>query len=289
MRDKVFDRKKISLIAALFVVLMVIGSFFDYQISSAVYNEKNAYGIFFAAFGEVPAMLLLGVAGTLLIKIASKKHMISFILSWVFGILLNGLAFMAIMVLPGLYMNIPKVVGFLIALVLVIGADVLILKMCRDTDRAILKKVVLLFVLTPILEMVIINIIKVPWARPRMRMISVEPEAAFQSWWIVGSGMKEKLMALGVAAEEFKSFPSGHTGNAACTLLLSVFPVFCGKLRGKENLLFGIGVVFTLMVAFSRIIMGAHFVTDVSVGMMVTFIVIIVLYKLIFRSVKKEI
>ena len=48
--------------------------------------------------------------------------------------------------------------------------------------------------------------------------------------------MKNYLMALGVAAEEFKSFPSGHTGNAACAILLVILPLVCQKLKGKENI-----------------------------------------------------
>ena len=77
------------------------------------------------------------------------------------------------------------------------------------------------------------------------------------------------------------SFPSGHTGNAACALLLGVLPVICQKLKGKENLLFFIGVIFTLIVAFSRIIVGAHFLTDVTIGMSVTFLIeVIFVYKL---------
>ena len=39
-----------------------------------------------------------------------------------------------------------------------------------------------------------------------MRMIVQQPFASFQPWWIIGSDMKNHLMALGVAAEEFKSF-----------------------------------------------------------------------------------
>lgn len=283
---KVFDNKKVKLIGILFVVLMVIGSFFDYQISSLIYNEKNAFGNFFAAFGEVPAMLCMAIAGALMIKIAQKEHIFTYILSWIFGILLNVLAFMAVFFLPSLYIDLPAIVRLLLAALLVIGGDILVVKMSEGTDRAILKKVILLFAVTPLLEMIIINIIKVPWGRPRMRMIAIESAAVFQPWWVVGSDVKENLMALGVAAEEFKSFPSGHTGNAACMLLLSVFPVFCSKLRGKENLLFGISVAFTFMVALSRIIMGAHFLTDTTVGFMVTSLVLIGLYKLIFRKVK---
>ena len=117
-----------------------------------------------------------------------------------------------------------------------------------------------------------------------MRMIVQQPFASFQPWWIIGSDMKNHLMALGVAAEEFKSFPSGHTGNAACAILLVILPLVCQKLKGKENILFFIGIIFTLIVAFSRIIMGAHFLTDVTIGMSVTLIIEMLLIHILWKK-----
>lgn len=45
-----------------------------------------------------------------------------------------------------------------------------------------------------------------------------------------------------------------------------------------------IGVAFTIVVAFSRIIMGAHFLTDVTVGMSVTVLVISILMNILYKK-----
>ncbi|MEG0367511.1 MAG: phosphatase PAP2 family protein, partial [Coprobacillus sp.] len=105
-------------------------------------------------------------------------------------------------------------------------------------------------------------------------------------WWVIGSTMKDHLLSLGVAAEEFKSFPSGHSGNAACAMLLCVLPLLSAKLKGKENILFFIGLTFTIVVAISRIIMGAHFLTDVTVGIGLTLLIEAVLINIIFKHNK---
>lgn len=286
MKIKIFDRNKTGIIVIIFAVMLLTGSIFDYQISTAVFNEQNPYAVFFAAFGEIPAFLCMSTAGILLIKNARKEHKVSFGFSWLFGVMLNLLAFASASFLPGRYMNMSQTVGILFGLVVVGGMDVFVWKMSDGTDRETIKKVITLFILVPVIEILLINFIKIPWGRPRMRMIAVEPEASFQPWWIMGSDMKEKLMAIGVAGEEFKSFPSGHTGNAACAMLLSVYPVFCRKLCGKENLFFGIGLVFTLLVGFSRVVAGAHFLTDVSVGLLITSLTITVLYRVIFMRSK---
>ena len=278
---KVFEKKNCLFVGILLLVFMIVGSFFDFQISTALFDPDSLFGMLFASYGQLPAMLCISTAGTLLIKIADHRKKVLLILSYLFGILLNAFAILGITMDPMLYIpHMSIVLSLIIAVILVGVVNFIMLKLTQDANRQQIKKVIILFIGVMFLEMIIINIIKIPWARPRMRMITAQNQV-FQPWWVIGSDMKDHLMALGIAAEEFKSFPSGHTGNAACALLLGVLPVICQKLKGKENLLFFIGVIFTLTVAFSRIIVGAHFLTDVTIGMSVTFLIeVIFVYKL---------
>lgn len=184
---------------------------------------------------------------------------------------------------PMLY--IPKmsiVLSAVIALVIVLGVNVLMWNLTEGSQTEDIRKMIRLLLLAMLMQIMIINIVKIPWGRPRMRMISKEPLASFQPWWVIGGEMKDALITLGVAAEEFKSFPSGHTGNATCALLLGALPLVCPKLKGKETLMFSLGVVFTLLVAVSRIMMGAHFLTDVTVGFVIAFSIQLVLIRFIF-------
>lgn len=281
----VWNKKKISLIAAMLLIFMIIGSFYDYQISLALFNIESPFGIFFASFGQLPAMLCLAAGGTLLFRMMDTNKKISSFFCVFFGIVLNLLAVLGITMDPMLYIeNMNPAVSALIAVVITAIADMLLLKLTKDSSKEQIKKFIQLALLTMFLQMLIINLIKIPWGRPRMRMISVTKQASFQPWWVIGSDMKTKLTAIGVASEEFKSFPSGHTGCASCAMLLAALPLLSDKLKGKENLLLGIGVLFTLIVAVSRIIMGAHFLTDVTVGMSVTFAVICILMRVIYRE-----
>lgn len=288
MSNSVFQKKTIIAVLLMLAGCMVIGSFFDYQISSAIFNPNSFFGIFFASYGQLPAMLCFSIGGCLLIKIANKKHLVSFVLSYVFGILLTAFAILGIAMDPMLYIpNMSLPISVVIALVLVVVCDYLVLKYSKEAKREDVKKVIIAFIGIMFVEIMLINIIKIPWGRPRMRMISVTPEASFQPWWVIGSEMKDKLVALGVAAEEFKSFPSGHTGNAACAMLLGILPIICTSLKGKEKTLFISGFVFTLVVAFSRLVMGAHFLTDVTVGMTITFIVEVIFVYFLFGKKHK--
>lgn len=280
---KIFEKKNCLLIGGLLCILMVIGSFFDFQISMQLFNIDSLFGMLLASYGQLPAMLCVSVAGMLLIKISKGQKKIVVILSYLFGILFNIFAMMGITMDPMLYIpHMSIVLSVMIAVIIVGVIDFIMWKLTQNANREQVKKVIILFLGVMFLEIIIINVIKIPWGRPRMRMITAQNQV-FQPWWVIGSSMKDQLMSLGIAAEEFKSFPSGHSANAACAMMLGVLPIICQRLKGKENLLSFIGIMLTLTVAFSRIIMGAHFLTDVTVGMSVTFLIEVIFVHLLWK------
>ena len=279
-KKNVFEKEIIIPAFGLLALMFMIGSIFDYQISDAVLHPNNWYGIFLAGYGQAPSSICAAVAGCLLICIrpGNKKD----IFFWIFGTVLTLIAAIMLAVEPVKYMKgLSMIVSIVISLILVLITDILTIKMTKNADREDLKKFIILLVGTVILQLVIVNVIKVLWGRPRMRMIVKTEEAAFQSWWVIGSGMKEKLMALGVAAGEFKSFPSGHTANSACAILLGALPLVNEKLVKRGKQLFLIGFLFAWMVAVSRIIVGAHFLTDVTAGLSITLLNMIILEKVL--------
>ena len=288
---ELFTRKTfiINIGISLFILLL-IGSCFDEQISTILYHPQNSIGVLLASYGQLPAMLCCASGGILMITIADMKKKARAMECWIGGVLLNLFAVIGITMDPMLYIEGMSVwLSLVIALLLVAATDILILKLSKGADRKQIKYFIIIVVGTMFLEMILINLIKIPWGRPRMRMIAVQPEAAFQPWWVIGSEMKDTLMTMGVAAEEFKSFPSGHSGNAACALLLSILPLICSRLKGKETMLMASGILITLMVAGSRIVMGAHFLSDITVGMGITFLVEAVLIHQIDKHMQKQI
>lgn len=288
---ELFTKKKFIIgVGSVLGIMMIIGTFFDDQISSMLFHPESKMGIFLASYGQLFAMLCCSCGGILLIRIADRKKKRSCISCYVTGAFLQLFAILGITMDPLLYIDgMSWMLSMIIALVLVIGSDILILKLSQGADRNQIKQFIIIILTTMFLEIILINLIKIPWGRPRMRMIAEQSEAFFQPWWVIGSEMKEQLMALGVASEEFKSFPSGHCGNAACALLLSLLPLICTKLKGKESLLMTIGILFTLVVAVSRIVMGAHFLTDVTVGMSITFFIEVIIIHFAIHRQKKQI
>lgn len=275
----VYNKKNLGIIALIILAFMLIGSFFDYQISLSLYNETNLFGLILAAYGQLPTSLGMLIAATILIYITKRELKLTTILAYVGGILLIAIAlFMGIFEPMSYFGKNPFIIIF--TFVLMVGLDWFVFGLVKHAPQYELKQFVKYLIFAIFIQVLVINLIKVPWGRPRMRMIAVNPEASFQPWWVIGSSMKDTLMALGVAAEEFKSFPSGHTASASCILFIAVLPMLSAQLKGKENLLFWLAIGFSLLVGFSRIIMGAHFLTDITVGFTIGLIVNAIAYKI---------
>lgn len=286
---KIFEKKSLLIVCVCLICFMIIGSFFDYQISSTLFNSKSLFGLSLAGYGQLPAMLCMSISGALLIVFVKSLSLVKKAVGYFFGALLSVFAVMMVTLDPIINIKgMPVLLSLVIAVIIIAAVDVLALQLTRHTQRQDIKKVIILLIATMFLNMLIINIVKIPWGRPRMRMIAVTPDAMFQPWWIIGSQAKEHFMALGVVAEEFKSFPSGHSGNAACAMLIGVLPLLNSYFKGKENLLFFSGFAFALLVALSRIIMGAHFLTDITVGITVTFVVEVVMVWILWKRGEKQ-
>ena len=187
-----------------------------------------------------------------------------------FGLVLGGI-FLAVHEATD---NVPAMPSWVPLLVTVFFAAICSVALLLVTNGAP-GKTVIRFVLTLIFvcvgTMLLINIIKVPWGRATMRLIASTGNASyFTPWWKAGSALKNQLVAEGVSSDEFRSFPSGHTACAACAMLVALLPTVSKLFKGKEKRLGLLGCLWTAVVAFSRLRMGAHFLTDVTMAWLVT-------------------
>ena len=61
-------KKDAAAIAVILALCLGVGSFFDYQVSSALFNIGSVYGRFIEATGELPFELTASVAGVMLVR-----------------------------------------------------------------------------------------------------------------------------------------------------------------------------------------------------------------------------
>ena len=56
-------------------------------------------------------------------------------------------------------------------------------------------------------------------------------------------------------------------------MVLPYLSLFFNKLKGKETIMFYIGFGWTLVMMFSRMLVGAHFLTDTCMGALIVVVV----------------
>lgn len=283
-KEPLLTRKEAGWLLAFLAVLLIIGSVFDYRISQALYNEQNPFAIFFAAYGEYPAVLGFAAAGVLLAVGRNRQRKILGIFQLAGGVLLTVYGGLMACVMPTLYLSWPAPVVAVLGVICTAAVVVCMVRLSKNAQREEIIRVAAALFFTILAEMVLINLIKIPWGRARMRLVAQDSRAFFMPWWQPGTQLRDTLVAAGVAAEEFKSFPSGHAGNAVTLILLGLLPRLDSRLAGKRRLLAGIGFGWACVVAFTRIIMGAHYLTDTVVGLAAGLGCILLITRLVFRK-----
>lgn len=285
---ELISKRNIYLLTGVLVGLLLIGSFFDYAISQSLYNPNNAFGIFFAAYGEAPSYLAWAASGTLLLRTSGPRTGLSTALQVAGGLLILVSAAEAVY-LPTRYLTeVSPIVIALVGVALIALVSTLTWQASREADIAVVRKLALVLFLVVFLELVVVNLIKIVWERPRMRLMEEYPAIDFSPWWSIGSTHKETLVLSGVSSDEFKSFPSSHTANAATAMLFTAFATLKDSLRRHATLILWVGAAWGGIVALSRIIMGAHFLSDVTVGFTVTFVIMLAVYQVMFRSPEEK-
>lgn len=281
-------KKNLLLCIYTLLIMMILGSLFDYQISKTLYNPSSIIGLICAGYGQLPSMLCLSISGYLLTQIMETNSSLKRVVCYLLCFLLTVSSVIIIALDSIAYIEMPFIQAFLIALVIVVLVDIFMSRMILDISKQDLKKFMILLLGTVALSVVSINILKIVWERPRMRLIEAHPVIDFQPWWIVGGNTKEILVNLGVNIDEFKSFPSGHAGSAACLLVLNILPFISLKLKKREKVIFVLTSISVLVVGFSRVIYGAHFLSDIAVGMAMTLLIEYVLSRVLWKERYEE-
>ena len=269
------------------LIILIVSGFIDLPLSLAVYNPSSWFGNFFAAYGALPLLLCVYFISLVLldnvrqVNITTKK-----LVNLFFGILV---------LLGGLYMNwfygvyyldiTPLVSSVVTAVFFVVVVFMSYHYIFLNGDVKAIRKVAVILALSVLATIVIVFIIKNIWGRPRMRyIVNKDNIELFRSWWQIKPSTKIGTSIFSDLSEDFQSFPSGHTANAALMLFLPVLSIMNATLKDKEKTFIVIGIVWTVLVAISRIIMGAHFISDVTVSFLITLIIVYIGFSYMYKK-----
>lgn len=247
----------------------LVGTFFDSEISKAVYIKNNWFSTIFVIFGVIFTYILGMFASTVLLLGPERKTKFLTVLQRVLGVL-------AVLCVALIYFSsgaaiaeFPQFVNRKALTLVIVGiiyagtgiATVLLtakFKNKLDQNSLFVAAIMMLAILA--FTTLFAEIIKYLASRPRPDLVfNGQDYRAWYQW--------EPLLAF--KNSDCKSFYSGHAGNSA--FLITGIPLFLSltKLNFKKHTaIIGAfsGLAFSMVVSWSRMLCGDHFLSDVAVG-----------------------
>lgn len=256
------NMKKYIIPASLVIVLTFI-TFFDLDISLALYEKGTLFGAFFKVTGYLPMIIMTAVSFKIL---GFKKWPVLFDL-------LSLTVLIAYMASAAYYINdhsmaLLELTPILYVLIYMLASHIYG-KDQNDAYKA--AKWVLGYV---IVAFAAGNILKIIWGRPRFYGMS-DPLSEFRPWYLIAPLGLDDL---------HKSFPSLHTIEATMIFAL----IFYRKELKINGWAYIAMTGFVLLVGLSRIVEGAHFASDVFFGFLLSFGILMIIHRKYLMSDKRE-
>ncbi len=280
-------------IIGVFMATFIIGSFFDYEISRALFSNKNPGSLTVSVLGNTFGYGMFGFLGGGVAFFAYKYQIKKLykgllfalaLISYAAGVYFAGKEVFGTNGFDGVA---PKFYGFLIMIVVHAAIAFVGFKVTSMSDNPHLWIVYLVLALVMIFVfLACITGVKSIMHRPRYRSV-VNAGLEFYPWYERCANYKELMEIYDLTSEEFKSFPSGHSASAMVIPMFNLFlPYVNKKFTKASKIAFVVSMVWGLAVMFSRVHLGAHYLTDVSFGAMVT-VLFSLIASLFLSNIKK--
>ncbi len=243
------------------ILIWIVAAFLlestDLWISINLYNPNSGWASFLEKFGELPGLIVVIIGAHIYIATLKASSNIKTILFT--GFLLTANALITVYIFGTLsfsitngwkFFNTYQNIFFLSAIFINIILSVLFKKQHSFSKKAILFSRISfkMFFYSYIL---FIQPVKILWGRVRFRDLAAN-YSDFSPWYLPH----------GINGNQ--SFPSGHAAMAF--MLLALFVFFTEKAFYKRFFLKGLIISWAAAVCISRIIVGAHYTSDVLFG-----------------------
>lgn len=241
-------------LVVLYITGMVFATLFDFQITDFLTANHHTWANYCETLGEAPALLFTVFNFSILCAYCRQnKRFIHFAFS-LFGALVSSMyaferTFSYHSQTNALPFSLPVSIAF----------SFLLLFLCLRLSPERIQtyyKIALACIGAALSTLILITSIKLFWGRVRYRQLMADSTLSFTDWYII-NGPGQPMHA---------SFPSGHTANAAVMMMVSLY--FPKQKQWLQPLL----SAYILVMAVSRLCVGAHFLSDILTGCAITLI-----------------
>jgi membrane-associated phospholipid phosphatase len=261
---------KVVILLLILIPLAIFSGIYDLEISKNFVNQNSDWAKFLENYGMIPGLFVI-LNGIYIYYsfIKSKADVWSYIQKVVFFLVSCGLIFYLFDIILGNvvtnHLIIFSIISFFISIIIFI-----VLHKVNQVQSAIEIKYAKVVVGMALFGYVIfIQVVKYFWGRVRFR----ELDAAFSQFtpWYLPQGITGS-----------DSFPSGHA--AMGWMLLALLILLANKKEWVKNLVFVLIFIWAVVVASSRVVIGAHFPSDVLFGSFFIIITFLLFYKYYSKS-----
>ena len=260
-----FSAKLLIGVIVIWILLAIIFGFTDLYISIAVVDQASLLGIFGRDFGEAPGWGLIGISLSILIGSIIKdikKQKLG-------GIIIILIAFIIAIyyLLDGAYLDVLNYSSMMFCVMIFS-----IVTFNKDwSEYKTLAWVVIILAIINVL--VFVQGIKIVWGRVRFRNL-LSDYSNFSPWFV----------PQGITGN--KSFPSGHAAMGFMLLPLLIL-LKDRDIRDPKRIVMTVAIIgWGLFVACSRILIGAHYASDVLFSSAMASVITILLYELVYIKFK---
>lgn len=306
-------KKKSWLSVALFILifggLLLTATFTDLQVSKILtahalepgkYLSNDAFGVAFEAVGSTPVYMILAFAFQIMFWyiLRNCKNKVLSALAGIFTLVASTAAY---------YVGFDDVMkyifehsgdetthdmGYYVGIILFLslaatGFATLAVRNFSDESTKKLFGFAIAVVCVVAVANIFIAAVKSPVGRMRYRAMNCDGGQKiggfdnFTRWYVVNGKnhgySKPELLEIFGTTDACRSFPSGHTNAAGMSYMLIMLSDALGiKDKRKKAAMWIIPLLFTGTVAVSRIVVGAHYFSDVLVGGTTAFVSMII-------------
>ena len=242
----------VVILVSVWILLAVVFGIYDLEISNNIVNQNSGWAHFLENYGMIPGLFVI-LSGIYIYCsfIKLKTNVRSYVQRITLFLVSSGLIFYLFEIL------LDKLVldNFITSLIISFALNLIIfiiLQIRKQVENPIaIKYSQVVLGMALIGYVILIQGVKYFWGRVRFR----ELDAAFSDFtpWYLPQGFTG-----------FDSFPSGHA--AMGWMLLALLILFTSTKRWIKNSVLTLIFVWGILLASSRVVIGAHYASDVLFG-----------------------
>lgn len=282
-RDKIIEKNSILIISGILVGFIILGSFLDVSIAKFLMNDASVFRII-DAYMKLPLTAVISFIGLFIISQRNCQNMLRNIFSLVIGLVIIALGIVLLTYYTYSVVSSNLYICLGISFILNVVSISLLYRLIHDSEAEVQYRFVAVITSVLLVGLIVTYGLHYVWNRPSYVALLEDPNLQFHNWWKIGNSFNQFSIAEGLEYIRCSSFPSVSALSVSLLLLLPLFTRVNRIFRHDEQFLLVLGFALSIIFCLISLVSGMSYVSDVSITMLVMFIVEVIAIKFIYNE-----